>query len=898
MVMINDSSYTYKAKKFIVQLNKKITDYNSLYCDNYKDISYIQAVSKLDNIETDISVAKNAEGIKITMQSVEPTIDDFPVTDYDLIIHSNKIFYIDKNTFLLNTWNEYNGDYSFSDLSEYFKKIVNFKPHNANDKLFTPLTFDQKIQFLLKKKLKNKILGNNINCRNLFRHQLLEEYVEKSHAFKPSMRLRIYFFISNSLFRHEDIQFTTNIESWNHETLDLLFTLFYLEPYYLSYQVDINAMPVFNCSKAINYFKHQGLTIEYFAGKITLSNKSKKNIKLIDKKIAEKVKNNPNFLPFVLYKLILLSHLHNASRLRFQRTISSGMSTPYIIVKYHHDAHEILANYLYAITDETNNIHSLIFLDDKRVKQTIIFEKTPNGLFIKNKLKPISRLIGKHTEKDTITFSELENFLKYTDILSLINLLGLYTPNIEPFALALRLSIENIDSCDKLNYLGFLDNKTLISCQSILDDITHYASLFQFLDFSSWEFGIDQENIMRKVEFDHHYILPQMPPHYFEKCCKLFDFIPLDNDEFKSDAVILTQLLTTYKTYKIHQINYPELQNKFGYAFFPRIKKISSQNVECGYLSDSSKLNPIPLAFIFPQNQSIFINHPCLNLLIFEYLFNKCKSLYIDSYVSLENKTKERAEESFGYVYGYAFESLIEYELISKNITYRNGLKFKPAHNPKFNIFQKCKCKKLCNCEAESDFIIETEKYIIIIECKTKQLSFDSKSGNDLQILLDLLDCFLKSQYQALKLKYLLLNQEKVTFADDTTLNLKNRKVFTITLSLWESFLSLMDEQTHRSIFEFLSNRNFFGNDPNDVETNKKIAKLNKQLDLIRALNSNGYSKESLFLSFQQLITALDNSSDQNSFIENLLTGSLLVTENKDWYEKFFYCKDNGCSFF
>lgn len=895
--MINDSGYIYKTKKFITQLNNKITDYNSLYCDNYKEISYRQAISKLD-IKTDILVAKNAEGIKITIQSLEPTIDDFPVTDYDLIINSNKIFYIDKNTFLLNTWNDYNGDCSLSDVSEYFKTIVNFEPHNANNKLFTPLTFDQKIQFILKKKLKNKILGNNIDCRNLYRHQLIKEYIENSYAFKPSMPLRIYFFIFSSVFRHDDIQFTTNIESWNDEALDLLFTLFYLEPYYLSCQVDTNAMPVFNCSRAINYFKHQGLVVEYFAGKITPSNKSKKNIKLIDKRIAAKIKSNPHVLPFILYKLMHLPHINNANRLRFQRTISSGMSSPYIIVKHNRGAHEILilANYLYAITDDENNISSLMFLDDQRKKQIIVFEKRSSDFLIRNSSKSISMIMANDTGENTTTISKLEYFLKYSDIWSLINLLGLYTPNIEPFALALRLSIENIDSCEKLSYVGLLDNKTLTSCQSILDEITHYASLFQFLDFSSWEFGIDQENIMRKVEFDHHYILPQMPPQYFERCCKLFDFIPLDNDDFKSDVVILKQLLTSYNAYRIHQIAYPELQNKFGYAFFPRIKKISSQNVECGYLSDSSKLNSIPLALIFPQNQSIFINHPCLNLLIFEYLFNKCKSLYINRYISLEGKTKESAERSFGDVYGReAFENLIEAELINKEIKFYKGRKFKPEHNSAFSTFQQCRCKKRCNCEAESDFIIEHEKYIIIIECKTKQLSFNSKSGSDLQVLIDLLQCFLESQYQALKLKYLLLNQPEVTFTNNTNIMINNRKIYTVTISLWESFLSLMDEQTHRSIFEFVSNRNFSGN---DTETDQKLVKLNKQLESIRALNLNGYSKESLFLSFQQLITALDNSSDHNSFVESLLTGSLLVTGQRDWYEKFFHCKDHGYGFF
>jgi hypothetical protein len=49
----------------------------------------------------------------------------------------------------------------------------------------------------------------------------------------------------------------------------------------------------------------------------------------------------------------------------------------------------------------------------------------------------------------------------------------------------------------------------------------------------------------------------------------------------------------------------------------------------------------------------------------------------------------------------------------------------------------------------ECDFLIETQKAIVLIEFKKKVLTRKSKSGNDIHILLDLSDSILSAQLQA-----------------------------------------------------------------------------------------------------------------------------------------------------
>lgn len=210
--------------------------------------------------------------------------------------------------------------------------------------------------------------------------------------------------------------------------------------------------------------------------------------------------------------------------------------------------------------------------------------------------------------------------------------------------------------------------------------------------------------------------------------------------------------------------------------------------------------------------------------------------------------------------------------------------------------------------EGETDFIIESDDSIIIIEVKKKVLSRESKSGFNYRIIMDLLGGFVKSQFQASKLEYLLkkYNEVNLELNDKSKykLLLNGRKVKRISLTQLD-YGSLFDSYFLENFLRTLINNDFILKDGDDklnkeFENYKKDAlnykKIFSKLNEIEDINFMTYVHvNTYFMCLSQLFEVIKRSYDNNSFNENL-PNYLVEYGSFDWffeYKKFIHTKPN-----
>ncbi|WP_295726244.1 hypothetical protein [uncultured Methanobrevibacter sp.] len=249
---------------------------------------------------------------------------------------------------------------------------------------------------------------------------------------------------------------------------------------------------------------------------------------------------------------------------------------------------------------------------------------------------------------------------------------------------------------------------------------------------------------------------------------------------------------------------------------------------------------------------------------------------------NLRKPYKKQFKQKLDDVFGKRLESLIKYLLDEQGINYISNSKFSHEH-----------------CEGESDFIIETDKAIILIEVKKKVLRRKSKAGYNYRIFMDLFGSFVKSQFQANKLEYLLKKYENVELdlEDETKyiLSLKERHVKRISLtqleygSLYNPYF--LEYFLYTLIYgEYvLENGNDELNDEFEkfkediVDFNESYNKLNE----IEEINFKEYAHaNTYFMSLSQLFEVIKRSSDNNSFYKNL-PNQLIEFGTFDWFYEY-----------
>lgn len=230
---------------------------------------------------------------------------------------------------------------------------------------------------------------------------------------------------------------------------------------------------------------------------------------------------------------------------------------------------------------------------------------------------------------------------------------------------------------------------------------------------------------------------------------------------------------------------------------------------------------------------------------------------------------------------------------MQKKISHKSGLKYKV----KGNIFQDISSNSK---DGECDFIIETDDSIIFIEEKSKELDIESKSGDILSGLWDLALSLLNSQEQICRHEYLLRKQGKIEFENGFTLELKDRRIEKVSLTLFD-FYSLADVNSVRSILISFINSTISSTD-SDPKVTKKIEKINKAFRKLQNIYKSDIFKNeyinpdnslntlnSRFFSSNQLITMLDHCTGNEDFLSIMNKTKAVGNNSQDWFLIFNY---------
>jgi hypothetical protein len=208
----------------------------------------------------------------------------------------------------------------------------------------------------------------------------------------------------------------------------------------------------------------------------------------------------------------------------------------------------------------------------------------------------------------------------------------------------------------------------------------------------------------------------------------------------------------------------------------------------------------------------------------------------------------------------------------------------------KNNIVCKSGNYKIGKITGQCDVIVESKDTIVFIELKKKALTKNSKSGDDVNLILDLSKSLLDAQFQAGKHEILLIKNDYIEFDDGTRLEFKDRFIERITLTLLD-YGGFQDRNIINQLLRTMVNSDFKVNKPEYEkqfeELKKKMDKLKNQSEMLieydKTFNNNPFFN-SWFLSLPQLLLLIDNSTDNESFIEQLNSVRSIGFNSLDFY--------------
>lgn len=305
----------------------------------------------------------------------------------------------------------------------------------------------------------------------------------------------------------------------------------------------------------------------------------------------------------------------------------------------------------------------------------------------------------------------------------------------------------------------------------------------------------------------------------------------------------------------------------------------SSKEINNNYLHplEIEKLNYFQKPFIKRRNDYLY-PHPHFGHLGFIFtLFRKTKEKYEKKYSNGKQLTSKLGKKS---------ELLIERLFTQHKVRFFSGKEYKV---PK-GFFSEISSSAL---SGECDYIIEDENHILFIELKSKTLTANSRKGNITSALLDLTHSLLASLEQSGRHEYAIRKLGSLKFTDGTHIDLKNRKIEKISLTVFD-FNSLSDASLIQDILGFLPSFTFKSDDPDEAQIEHKINEVLQKLkhqqncsiftEKYRTPYGRTINFNNRFFSAAQLITMLKHSKSTEHFIETVNKTRQLGSNTKDWH--------------
>ncbi|MFV8323544.1 hypothetical protein [Flavobacterium sp. LS2R12] len=201
----------------------------------------------------------------------------------------------------------------------------------------------------------------------------------------------------------------------------------------------------------------------------------------------------------------------------------------------------------------------------------------------------------------------------------------------------------------------------------------------------------------------------------------------------------------------------------------------------------------------------------------------------------------------------------------------------------------------------ECDFLIESDKSIILIEAKKKPLTRKSKSGNDIDIIVDLSSSVLEAQRQAGRTAIVLMEsgsiELKQTDGSIKVVYLNGREIERIALTQLE-YGGFQDRITMENFLKSLLTHTITttSNEPqiikkfDDLASKQQvwIEQYNKFKDLDPNIEHWAY-RNCWFFSLPQILELINLSSCNKSFEKALKATKYVSMGTMDWYSEYEY---------
>ncbi|RFP10078.1 MULTISPECIES: hypothetical protein [unclassified Duganella] len=233
---------------------------------------------------------------------------------------------------------------------------------------------------------------------------------------------------------------------------------------------------------------------------------------------------------------------------------------------------------------------------------------------------------------------------------------------------------------------------------------------------------------------------------------------------------------------------------------------------------------------------------------------------------------------------GYGIEGLLHDELTSKSFATQTG---------KYRAGGKT---------WECDVVLETDTQIFFIETKKKSLTRSARSGFDVALLVDITDSIVSATIQGLRHELQIKQNSfiELTQEDDSIvrIELRDRKVECIAVTL-PDYGSFQDRIVLHKILENGMKLSF---STEDRDLQKKLDKVNKKLDELRAITKDLYQQANQperwkpyshcwFLSVPQFLILLDDVSSPEDFANALNLIRNKSTGTNDFYFDLYCAK-------
>ena len=472
-------------------------------------------------------------------------------------------------------------------------------------------------------------------------------------------------------------------------------------------------------------------------------------------------------------------------------------------------------------------------------------------------------------------------FLKKTDILNQNELLEV------PFGYLFNLA---------LKHKKFKNFSKVVKYQKLLNEIVQLSSIIVNAVNNVQDYNVFthifptvesfSDLVSNLVLYDSLFRIPQSNFDLELKLCQSY-FSFEDNFFEETIGFSLDEFLIVLKDFN-------QTASRTGNRIMLRLSKKKEYPLPYGqYLKIMSHQGNINEDYLLPNDYSSidYFKKPLLKL--------NQTSFFIPSIPIISPNFYEVLAYSLRKPYNRKYGSDLD-DLLGDKLEYLIGSLF-----DEYGITYISNCKYDKDYEGESDFIIENDESIILIEVKKKPLVRKSKSGYNYWIFMDLFKSLAKSQVQANKLEYLLKKYGNVELelknGSNYNLSLNGRVIKRISLTQLD-YGSLYNPHFVKFFLYTLINGKYVL-ESDDVKFHKEFDNIKKiieeyeesyiQLDIPPEEFNYFAQSNTYFLSLSQLYEVIKRSTDNNSFNENL-PKNYMETGTFDWffeYSKFLNIK-------